>query len=129
MSFNPLLHSRSRTSKAFYTQLTIKQSGCEVCYTEALQVFLRALDTPYHHQILHSVVRQYLHRMIICLEESLLPYVPIAVEHLLKKCEARDIHEFIPLINQIAGKFKVWDRESVTPLIFRHFHVPTTPCS
>ncbi|XP_071784413.1 exportin-T-like [Asterias amurensis] len=96
----------SRTSKAFYTQLTIKQSGCEVCYTEALQVFLRALDTPYHHQILHSVVRQYLHRMIICLEESLLPYVPIAVEHLLKKCEARDIHEFIPLINQIAGKFK-----------------------
>ncbi|XP_038054110.1 exportin-T-like [Patiria miniata] len=96
----------SRTSKAFYTQLTMKQSGCEGCFIEALRVFLRALDTPYHHQILHSVVRQYLHRMIICLEESLLPYVPMAVEHLLKKSEARDIHEFIPLINQIASKFK-----------------------
>ena len=102
-----LFTHHSRTSKAFHTQQTMKQSGCESCYTEALQVFLTALNTPYQHQVLHSAVRQYLHRMIVCLEQSILPYVPIAVEHLLKKCDARDLHEFLPLINQIVAKFKV----------------------
>ncbi|XP_077981134.1 exportin-T-like [Glandiceps talaboti] len=96
----------SRTSKAFHTQQTMKQCGCEPCYLEALQVFLHALDTPYQRQIVHSAVRQYLHRMIVCLETTVLPFIPIAVEHLLKGCSAKDIQEFIPLINQIIGKFK-----------------------
>ncbi|XP_070558298.1 exportin-T-like isoform X2 [Ptychodera flava] len=96
----------SRTSKAFHTNQTMKQCGCEQCYLEALQVFLHALDTPYQRQIVHSAVRQYLHRMIVCLENTVLPYIPIAVEHLLKGCSAKDIQEFIPLINQIISKFK-----------------------
>ncbi|XP_072181720.1 exportin-T-like [Diadema setosum] len=96
----------SRTSKAFHSQLTIKQCGCESCYTEALDVFLRALDVPHQHGTVHAAVRQYLHRMVVCLEEAVLPYVPVAVEHLLKKSEARDLHKFMPLINQIISKFK-----------------------
>lgn len=96
----------SRTSKAFHSQLTIKQCGVESCYTEALDVFLRALDVPHQHGIVHASVRQYLHRMVVCLEEAVLPYVPVAVEHLLKKSEARDLHKFMPLINQIISKFK-----------------------
>lgn len=102
--FSPL---SSRTSKAFHSQLTIKQCGIETCYTDALDVFLRALDVPHQLGIVHASVRQYLHRMVVCLEEDVLPYVPVAVEHLLKKSEARDLHKFMPLINQIISKFKV----------------------
>lgn len=45
--------------------------------------------------------------MIICLEEEVLPFIPSASEHMLKDCEAKDLQEFIPLINQITAKFKV----------------------
>ena len=74
---------------------------------QALPIFLRALTTPYHRDIIHAGVRQYLHRMIICLGDELLPYLPIAVTHLLKDCEVRDIQEFIPLVNQLIARFKV----------------------
>ena len=107
MNFPLTSYFPSRTSKAFHSQLTIKQCGIEKCYTDALDVFLRALDVPHQHGVVHAAVRQYLHRMVVCLEEDVLPYVPIAVEHLLKKSEARDLHKFMPLINQIISKFKV----------------------
>nr|XP_006817588.1 PREDICTED: exportin-T-like [Saccoglossus kowalevskii] len=104
----------SRTSKAFHSQQTMTQCGCDVCYIEALQVFLLAMNTPYQRQIVHSAVRQYLHRMIVCLEGDVLPYIPIAVENLLKSsCTAKDIQEFIPLINQIISKFKYGFRDFI----------------
>ena len=37
--------------------------------------------------VLHSGVRQYLHRMIICLGDELFGYVPLAVSLLLKNCK------------------------------------------
>ena len=84
------------------------QFGC-ISYIalQALPIFLQALTTQYHRDIIHAGVRQYLHRMIICLGEELLPYLPLAVTHLLKDCEVRDIQEFIPLINQLIARFKV----------------------
>ncbi|XP_071960983.1 exportin-T-like isoform X2 [Antedon mediterranea] len=121
----------SRSSKAFHTQATMKQHGCEGCYTEALEIFLQALNTPHQHQVLHSAVRQYLHRMIVCLGESVLPYIPIAVQHLLKQCEARDIQEFIPLINQLISKFKrviaPFLQEVFMPIVTTIFNVLAQP--
>ncbi|XP_033110914.1 exportin-T-like [Anneissia japonica] len=121
----------SRSSKAFHTQATMKQHGCEACYTEALEIFLQALNTPHQHQILHSAVRQYLHRMIVCLGETVLPYIPIAVQHLLKQCEARDIQEFIPLVNQLISKFKrvisPFLREVFMPIVTTIFNVLAQP--
>eukprot|EP00794_Sanderia_malayensis_P005894 gene5894-6579_t len=96
----------SRASKAFSSQLSLKNSGCSQCFTEALPIFLQSLTTPCHRDIIHSGVRQYLHRMIICLGDELLPYLPVAVTHLLKDCAVRDIQEFIPLINQLIARFK-----------------------
>lgn len=96
----------SRASKAFPNQQALKDSGCAPCFTEALPIFLRALTIPIHRDIIHSGVRQYLHRMIVCLGEGVLPFIPVAVSHLLKDCTARDIQEFIPLINQIITRFK-----------------------
>jgi exportin-T len=96
----------SRTSKAFSTHQTMQQCGCTECFTEALSVFLKVLDVPVHRELLHSAIRQFLHRMVVCLGTDLLPYIPIAVSHLLKDCGLRDLQEFIPLINQLILKFK-----------------------
>lgn len=98
---------RSRTSKAFSNKQTVKQCGCTEVYRDCLHCFLPALSCPVQRGALRSSVRSFLHRMIICLEEEVLPFVPAASEHMLKDCEAKDLQEFIPLISQITAKFKV----------------------
>ncbi|XP_064198368.1 exportin-T-like [Anguilla rostrata] len=96
----------SRTSKAFSNKQTVKQCGCLEVYRDCLEVFVPALSCPVQRGALRSGVRSFLHRMIICLEEEVLPFIPAASEHMLKDCEAKDLQEFIPLINQITAKFK-----------------------
>ncbi|XP_071816204.1 exportin-T-like [Apostichopus japonicus] len=128
---NHAIACASRSSKAFHTQLTMKQSGLLACYVEALKVFLCALETPYQHQLIHSAVRQFLHRMIVCLGDAILPYVPIAVDHLLKKGDVKDVHDFIPLINQIVSKFKKtiipFLQEAFMPVVQHIFSVLSQP--
>lgn len=97
----------SRTSKAFSNKQTVKQCGCTEVYRDCMQTFLPALSCPVQRGVLRSSVRSFLHRMIICLEEEVLPFIPAASEHLLKDCEAKDLQEFIPLISQMTAKFKV----------------------
>jgi len=97
----------SRTSKGFSNQTTVKQSGCIEAYTETLKVFLHALSVPVHRQILHQGVRQFLHRMVVCLEGEILPFIPVAMENLVKHADVKELHDFIPFINQVVQKFKV----------------------
>lgn len=97
----------SRTSKAFSNKQTVKQCGCTEVYRDCMQTFLPALSCPIQRGVLRSSVRSFLHRMIICLEEEVLPFIPAASEHMLKDCEAKDLQEFIPLISQMTAKFKV----------------------
>ncbi len=52
-------------------------------------------------------VRQYLHRMVVCLDSEILPFVPVAMERLMKHADAKELYDFIPLINQLVCKFKV----------------------
>ncbi|XP_063072875.1 exportin-T isoform X2 [Engraulis encrasicolus] len=96
----------SRTSKAFSNKQTVKTCGCSEVYRDCLQTFLPALSCPVQRAQLRSAVRSFLHRMIICLEEEVLPFIPAASEHMLKDCEPKDLQEFIPLISQITAKFK-----------------------
>ncbi|XP_055768265.1 exportin-T-like isoform X4 [Salvelinus fontinalis] len=107
----------SRTSKAFSNKQTVKQCGCSEVYRDCLQTFLPALSCPVQRGSLRSAVRSFLHRMIICLEEEVLPFVPAAAEHMLKDCEAKDLQEFIPLISQITAKFK----DQVSPFLQQVF--------
>ena len=62
----------------------------KICYLfpQPLPVFLQALNVSVQSSLLQAGVRQYLHRMIICLENELLKYVPMAVSLLLKDCKA-----------------------------------------
>ena len=97
----------SRTSKGFSQQQTMKESGCIDVYTHTLQVFLRALNAPVQRQVLQAGVRQFLHRMVVCMEAEVLPYIPVAMDNLLLNTDAKELHDFIPLLNQLIGKFKV----------------------
>ncbi|XP_065829069.1 exportin-T-like [Oscarella lobularis] len=103
---NHLILLGLRTSKAFTAHQTVQQCGSTECFTEVLTVCLKVLNVPVHREMLHSAVRQLLHRMVVCLGEDILPYVPLAVSHLLKDCGERDLQEFIPFINQLVARFK-----------------------
>ncbi|XP_073476237.1 exportin-T [Aquarana catesbeiana] len=121
----------SRTSKAFSNKQTVKQCGCSGVYLDCLQSFLPALSCPVQKEILRGGVRTFLHRMIICLEEEVLPFIPTASEHMLKDCEAKDLQEFIPLINQITAKFKTqvspFLQQVFMPLLHAIFEVLARP--
>lgn len=121
----------SRTSKAFSNKQTVKQCGCTEVYRDCLQTFLPALSCPVQRGVLRSSVRSFLHRMIICLEEEVLPFIPAASEHMLKDCEAKDLQEFIPLISQITAKFKrhvsPFLQQIFMPLVLAIFEVLARP--
>lgn len=121
----------SRTSKAFSNQHTMKSNGCVEVYLQALQIFLGALNLPYEQATLQSAVRQYLHRMVVCLESEVLPYFPVATKQLLKSSDIRSIQEFIPLINQIISKFKKevvpFVQEIFMPFVTAIFNALSTP--
>ena len=44
----------SRTSKAFNNKLTMSHAGCAAVYTDALKVFLQALNTEVHRTLIHA---------------------------------------------------------------------------
>ncbi|XP_075328444.1 exportin-T isoform X2 [Odontesthes bonariensis] len=120
----------SRTSKAFSNKQTVKQCGCTEVYRDCLHAFLPALSCPVQRGVLRSSVRSFLHRMIICLEEEVLPFIPAASEHMLKDCEAKDLQEFIPLISQITAKFKhvsPFLQQVFMPLVLAIFEVLARP--
>ncbi|XP_075900076.1 exportin-T isoform X1 [Nelusetta ayraudi] len=121
----------SRTSKAFSNKQTVKQCGCTEVYRDCMQAFLPALSCPVQRGALRSSVRSFLHRMIICLEEEVLPFIPAASEHMLKECEAKDLQEFIPLISQMTAKFKrqvsPFLQQVFMPLVLAIFEVLARP--
>ncbi|GIY16605.1 exportin-T [Caerostris extrusa] len=93
----------SRTSKAFSNQQTMQTNGCVEVYLQALQIFLGALNLPYEQTTLQSAVRQYLHRMVVCLESEVLPYFPIAAEQLLKSSDIQK--KVVPFVQEIFMPF------------------------
>ena len=65
---------------------------------QALPIFLRGLEVPVQRETLHSGVRQYLHRMIICLGDELLQFIPMTVQLLLKDCSVSGWGRLVHLV-------------------------------
>lgn len=55
----------------------------------------------------HAGVRQFFHRMVVCLEEDILSFVPTMVNLMLATPDAKELYDFIPMLNQLITKFKV----------------------
>ncbi|XP_059470895.1 exportin-T-like [Neocloeon triangulifer] len=97
----------SRSSKAFSSQLSMKIIGCHKLYLEALETFfLLCLQVPEHQQKLQGALRQYLHRMIVCLDVDILPIMPTISNMLLNASNAHSFQEYLPILIQLITKFK-----------------------
>ncbi|ESO01347.1 hypothetical protein HELRODRAFT_192301 [Helobdella robusta] len=96
----------SRTSKGFSGQQTVHGNGCISTYTGAMQVFIKVLQVPIQTHLLHQGFRQFLHRMVICMDTDILQFIPTSVEGLMLNASIKQLHEFIPFLNQLIQKFK-----------------------
>lgn len=98
----------SRSSKGFSNQYKVKDCQCVEIFLEILRIFMPAISITTHKSLIHSGIRQYFHRMIVCLDNEVLEYLPLTIEHLLKiNNEPKDLHDLFPLINQILSKYKL----------------------
>lgn len=130
-SINMATSLASRVSKGFSSQQTMQACGCVETFTDLLKIFLQAVNVPTHRQLIQTGVRQYLHRMVVCLEKEILPFVPVVLENLLKQPEAKELHDFLPLMNQLIMKFKAaivpFLQQVFMPLVSTIFQVLSTP--
>ncbi|RDD43824.1 Exportin-T [Trichoplax sp. H2] len=107
---NLIMSCASRVSKVFSSSQTMQDCGCS-------QYFIESLSVPSFKEQIQAGVRQFLHRMIICLGEQVLPFIPTAMNYLLKDPKPTDVQEFMPLINQVVSKFQ----RQVTPFLKESF--------
>lgn len=98
----------SRTTKAFSQQITISACGCSDIFVRLMGVFLSSLEK--NRSELLNGVRQYLHRMVVCLNGSIfLPFVAQIINRFLiaSSSDIRALQEFLILLQQIVSKHKV----------------------
>lgn len=105
----------ARTTKAFSNAHPIKSIDGQSMYLASFNNFVKVLSLNVGAEnvaLLQSAVRQLLHRLIVCLEESeILPVLPVAIEKIFLPCSTsnaslKTVQELVPLINQVVTKFK-----------------------
>ena len=124
----------SRASKVFTNHQMTVENGCLQCFSQVLTpeccsvlisvhlerslylseynimqplpVFLRGLEVRGKCPHLQAGIRQYLHRMVICLGDELLQYVPVAVSLLLTDCKVRTSITPQTFVNKISCSHK-----------------------
>ena len=123
----------TRTSKAFSNVHPIKSINGQAIYLDSFNNFVKVLSLNVGRDnifLLQSALRQLLHRLIVCLEETeIVPLLPIAIERIFlpslktsplvtttavvsppstssTALSLKTIQELIPLINQVVTKFK-----------------------
>ena len=107
-SLNTAMQVASRVSKGFSLQIKLKDCECVDIFLEVLRIFMPVINITTHKHLLHAGFRQYLHRMIVCVDNEITEYFPLTIEHLLKQknIEPKDLYDLIPLLNQILNKYK-----------------------
>ena len=106
-SLNMAMSIATRVSKGFSNVIKVKDCECTDIFLEILRIFIQAININTHKHLIHSGIRQYLHRMIICIDTEVFEYVPISIEHFIKQSnEPKDLQDLIPLLNQVLTKYK-----------------------
>lgn len=105
---NLLMSVTTRVSKGFSNLVKVKDCECTEVFLEIMRIFMQAIPITTHKQLIHAGIRQYIHRMIICIEnEYILEYIPVILDEFLKVVnEPKDLYDLLPLINQIVSKYK-----------------------
>lgn len=106
-SLNMAMSIATRVSKGFSNAIKVKDCDCTDIFLEILRIFTQAIGINSHKSLIHAGVRQFLHRMIICIDNEVFEYVPASIEHFLKQSnEPKDLHDLMPLLNQVMIKYK-----------------------
>ncbi len=139
-----LISLAARTSKAFSNVQTIKSVGVQDLYLNSFNLFLKALTLGLNEELLYTIqssTRQFLHRLIVCLDESdVVPLLPAAIQSLFlvnQQLNAKTLQELVPLINQVVTKFKhswlfqrdltPFFKQIFLPLILSFFNIISSP--
>uniref|UniRef100_A0A914XTS0 Exportin-T n=1 Tax=Plectus sambesii TaxID=2011161 RepID=A0A914XTS0_9BILA len=102
---NNIMAYTSRTTKAFSNQLSMQNCLCSGVFVQLMATFLNAV-TPENNALLDGL-RQYLHRMVVCLEDEMLPYLPEIISKFLSVAnDLKALQDFLILMQQLLAKYK-----------------------
>lgn len=105
-SLQQIVVALNMLTKGFNERLVmVTRPTIGVMFKKTLDVVLQVLVSFPNVKPLRSKVISFLHRMIEILGISVLPCIPIALRQLLVDNEAKDMVDFLVLINQIICKF------------------------
>jgi exportin-T len=106
-SLNVSMSVTTRVSKGFSNVVKVKDCECTDIFLEIMRIFMQAIGITTHKSLIHAGIRQYIHRMIICIDSEMLEYLPVIIEHFLRIAnEPRDLTDLLPLVNQVVSKYK-----------------------
>ncbi|KAG2638306.1 exportin-T-like [Panicum virgatum] len=127
ISLQQIIVALNMVSKGFNERLVMgNRPAIGVMFKKTLDVVLQVIVSFPNVKPLRSKVISFLHRMIEILGTPVLPYIPIALRQLLLDNEAKDMVEFLVLVNQIICKFKSSAStilEEIFPTIASHLSV------
>ncbi|KAK0398189.1 hypothetical protein QR680_002465 [Steinernema hermaphroditum] len=103
---NNLIGYSSRITKAFSPHATMDSCNCTEAFVYMMTTFLNALTVDNADIILDSL-RQYLHRMVICLDDQLVPVLPELFQKFVMVVRSvKAMSDFMILCQQIFTKYK-----------------------
>jgi hypothetical protein len=106
-SLNVSMSVTTRVSKGFSNLVKVKDCECTEIFLEIMRIFMQAIGITTHKHLIHAGIRQYIHRMIICVDNEMLEYLPVIIEQFLRiSNEPKDLYDLLPLINQVISKYK-----------------------
>ncbi|TMS37761.1 hypothetical protein L596_004628 [Steinernema carpocapsae] len=96
----------SRITKAFSAQNSMDSCNCTEAFVFLMTTYLNALTVD-NAEILLDTLRQYLHRMVICLDDQLIPVLPeLFHKFVMVARTVKAMSDFLILAQQIFTKYK-----------------------
>uniref|UniRef100_A0A1I7Z6U6 Exportin-T n=1 Tax=Steinernema glaseri TaxID=37863 RepID=A0A1I7Z6U6_9BILA len=103
---NNIIGYSSRITKAFSPQATMDSCNCTDAFVYMMTTFINAVTVDNADIILDSL-RQYLHRMVICLDDQLIPVLPeLFQKSVMVIRSVKAMSDFLILCQQIFTKYK-----------------------
>ncbi|MFH4981767.1 hypothetical protein AB6A40_008476, partial [Gnathostoma spinigerum] len=102
---NNIIAYSSRITKAFSISNSMESCRCTPLFIHLMQLFLSTVSAE-DAEMLDSL-RQFLHRMVVCLNGEILPILPHVFKKMLSvSTSLKSLHDFLILVQQIFSKFK-----------------------